>query len=493
MTVLVELPVSMDPSLPLPLAMLVAALDAMAAQAPADIVPAQALLETQVLLVQQDRLKALTLSRVADVDTRGLHDLDGSPSTGMWIAEQQTSMPRSEIALARKLERAPLVAARIAAGGLSVAGGVKICKALTALRPHLDRPDGLIDGQPSAQVLLAVILDGVSQLVGEAAGGLADDDPRLSRLLDDLAEIVDRPTSELARLEAAFLVLARHVEPGQLQGGLGCLVDALLPQQLAERAAAAERDSRLSLTRDDDRGGWDLRASLDLEAGELLHTALTAAMATDPDNTMDTAQAAQARALGLDPYEQDSCLRLRSFARRRHDALKLVLRALLDTGALGQRGKHAPQINVTISEPALNQLPGALPARAASGAPWPAALVRRILCDSAVTRFVLSLGHRVVESSHTERTLKPHERRIKNIETGGICQAAGCNRGHGTGHRLIPHHATPYAICGTTSLGDTVLFCEVTHHDLHEGGKTIRLTDGRLLSPTGWIDSGAAA
>jgi len=97
----------LDPSLPLGVALLTAALDVLSAQPAADIPPAQALLETSVLLVQQDRLRAVTLSRVADVDTRGLHDLDGSPSTGAWVAEQHTSMNRSQVALARELDRVP--------------------------------------------------------------------------------------------------------------------------------------------------------------------------------------------------------------------------------------------------------------------------------------------------------------------------------------------------------------------------------------------------
>ena len=32
---------------------------------------------------------------------------------------------------------------------------------------------------------------------------------------------------------------------------------------------------------------------------------------------------------------------------------------------------------------------------------------------------MLSLGRRVIELSHTERTLKPHERRLKRLETEG--------------------------------------------------------------------------
>ena len=227
------------------------------------------------------------------------------------------------------------------------------------------------------------------------------------------------------------------------------------------------------------------------EIGELVHTVLTAAMATDPDNPMDTAKAEELRAEGLDPYE-DGCVVVRSRPQRMHDALKLALRSLLESGALGTRGKHVPQVAVTISESALHNVPGALPGRTASGALWPANLVRRMICDSAITRFVLSLGHRVIESSHTERTAKPHERRIKQIETGGICQAAGCDKGLHSGHPLTPHHPTPYSIDPVTSLDDTVLLCEVSHSDVHVGGKTIRLKDGRLIGPHGWVEASAA-
>jgi hypothetical protein len=137
----------------------------------------------------------------------------------------------------------------------------------------------------------------------------------------------------------------------------------------------------------------------------------------------------------------------------------------------------------------LHGAPGALPAVAASGAVLPPSLVRSWWCDSAVTRFVLSLGHRVIETSHTSRTLKPHERRIKTIETGGRCQAAGCRSGPGRRH--IPHHAEPWARCRTTSLGDTVSVCEQTHHDLHAGGHTLRLKDGRWLNERGWTSGPA--
>lgn len=69
---------------------------------------------------------------------------------------------------------------------------------------------------------------------------------------------------------------------------------------------------------------------------------------------------------------------------------------------------------------------------------------------------------------------------------GGRCAGAHCTSPPGP---LIPHHATPWHRTGTTSLSDTVPFCPTTHHDLHEGGRTIQLRDGRRLGPDGWVSA----
>jgi len=322
--------------------MLVASLEYVAAQAPAELAAEQALLEASVLLSALDQLRAVALARVADIDIRQLHVLDGSPSTSSWVAEQHTGMDRSQVALARKLQGMPQVAARIADGEISLDGGVLVGKALSRVRRFVDRPDGLIDGQPAEEVLGGVIVNGVGQLVAEAQGGLADDHPLLAPLYDDLHKIYTAPQPDLARLEAAFLLLARHIEPHHLQRALACLVDAVLPSQLADRADDSHQERSLDLIRDVDASGWLLRGRLDAETGELLHMVIAAAMATDPDNPADTASDVELRAQGLDPYE-DGCLRRRSTTQRRHDALRLVLGKVLGSN-FGQprkgRGQH---------------------------------------------------------------------------------------------------------------------------------------------------------
>jgi hypothetical protein len=277
-------------------------------------------------------------------------------------------------------------------------------------------------------------------------------------------------------------------------------VDALLPNELEKRAAAGHDDRGFSLRRKDDGSGWRVtEGDLDLECGELLSAVLAAELAADPDNPVDTVAFERLRAEGWqdgDPLPEAGApgdaepLGPRSLRQKRHDALRNGLRKILDSGVLGLRDKVAPHIGAVVGADWLEQRPGALPAvSTGSGARLPASLVRRWLCDSAVTRFVLSLGGRVIETSHTERTLKPHERRAKRLETGGRCQIAGCRCGPGA--PLVPHHPDAFARTGLTSCVDTALLCERHHHDLHTGKKVLRLRDGRWLSEDGWTDGPA--
>jgi hypothetical protein len=470
---------------------LVAAVDAVLAQVPAELPGPQALADAAALLRQVERLRAGALDRVADVDHRELHVLDGAPSTATWVEAQQTSLDRGEVALARRMGSLPRLQEAVRDGLLPIATAERVGTALSGLRRHLDRPDGLIDGQDGEQALLGVIGHGVRQMVCQALGGLADDDPRLNALLADCAEILTWPTSQLARLEAAFVLLARQVEPAQLPGALAQLVDALLPDELERRAQDAHARRAFGARLNADGDGWVLTdGDLDLECGELLRAVLDAELAVDPDNPDDTAAFEQLREQGWhssDPLPETGQPGPRSLRQKRHDALKNALRRYLDSGIAGTRDKAAPHLDVIVGIDALERRPGALPAVSArSGARLPASLVRRWTADSSIARFVLGLGGKVIETSHRERTLKPHERRAKRIETGGWCQGSGCRSGPGT--PMTPHHGHPWHRGGTTSLADTVNACRPTHHDLHSGKKRIRLRDGRWLDERGWAE-----
>ena len=473
------------------IAALAAAIAAVAAVDPSRLAPAQALADASAVVTLMQSLKVAALTRVADVEKRKLHRMDGAPTTNSWLRQRESGLTGADVTLARRLPSLPTVADAVADGKLDTAAAQRIAAALVKLRRWVDRSDGLIDGQPAVQVLEGVICNGVRNEVCQALGGLADDDPRLAALVADLAEIESRPVAEIARLEAAFVLLAQRIEPSLLAGSLGMLVDALLPNELERRTKEAHDNRGFGIKPDFDGSGWHITDNdLDLELGELLHEVLKAMMATDPENPTDTEAYRAARVDGWTDADGEEALAgqhspaPRSRRQRQHDALKRALRLLLDSGIAGLRDKVAPQISVIVTDDGLQEAPGAAPGVGGSGTRLPRWLVRKTWCDSAVTRFVIGLGRKVIETSHTERTLKPHERRAKRIETGGRCQCAGCRSGPGS--MLIPHHPDAWASTGTTSFFDTVMLCEADHTRLHQG-ETIRLRDGRLLNEHGWV------
>ncbi len=65
---------------------------------------------------------------------------------------------------------------------------------------------------------------------------------------------------------------------------------------------------------------------------------------------------------------------------------------------------------------------------------------------------------------------------------------AGCTRTD-----TVPHHVIPWWLSGLTRLHDLVPLCTSCHHDLHEGHRTLRLRDHRLIDDHGWTTTVSAA
>jgi hypothetical protein len=496
------------------------AVDALAAQEPTQLPGDVALQRSKDLLVECERLKALALEALSDVDRRELYTSEGSPTTNAWITGLHVpGVGKTEITLARRLRAVPRVAEELKAGRLSGQNAGRITTALTKARSHLDQPDGRIDGQVGEEALYGVCVNGISTLLAEQgrplpaavlstdvsdngtageAGQGADDSPSPAErahhvLREELEALLDAPATQVARLEASLLVLARHSDPVQLPAALAQLLDALLPGEHEKRAQKAEDERGLTLTRHSDRSGGSVRGDLDDEAFEFLSVLVQAGMATDPDSPDDTRAWRDRRAAGIDadldpddwPAGQP---RPRSAKQRRHDAFRSVLRKALDHGLLGTRGKALPHVVITVGADLLDGVPGSLPGRSATGGRWSQRQVRRLLCQSRFTRMVLDVRSRVVDVSHTSRTATALERLLGHVESGGVCQRRSCSRGPATGHRLVPHHGDPWARTGTTSLRETIWFCEADHdHELHRKGRALELKDGRIVGPDGWI------
>jgi hypothetical protein len=478
-------PVVSPPVVSPPVRAVVESVAGLASLSATDLPAGLALEDLRALLAAKEQFEVLVLDRLRDMEARRLFELDAHSSSGVWIEAQGTSTDRSAVTLARRLHRLPTVADEVRSGRLSVTAAKQVGWAVEAVRGFLDRPSGLIDEQPAQEVLAGVIVRGVCDLYGEALGGLADSDPRLRRLHAELVEILHRPASQVERIEAAFVALAWRIERRLLRGALQRLIDALLPVQLEERTRERWRKRALAIARSHDEPGGLIEGVLDAETYELLFAALAAAMATDPDSVEDTAAAAALREAGEEPYAPGLGRRPRSRMVRQHDAFRRILQDWLSSGIAGTRGKVVPHLGILCGLGTLEGEPGALPAVGASGAGIAVEVVRRWFCDSAVSRFVVSLGHRVIEASHTQRTLKAHERRAKLVETGGRCQAGHCI--HPPGVPLVPHHPEAWARTGRTSFYNSVLLCDQHHHDIHEGGKTLQLRDGRLLHASGWV------
>jgi hypothetical protein len=161
-----------------------AAVEALAAVDAVDAValpPEQALVDLASLLGTDEQLRITRLTRLTDAHVRKLARLDDEVSLQTWARKRFDDVPRDDIATSDQLR--PFVHLRRALTSriVTVEAGRLAGRALRKLRPHLDRADGLIDGQPGAE-LIAAVVGNVVPLIAAARLGLADGDPLLGRL-----------------------------------------------------------------------------------------------------------------------------------------------------------------------------------------------------------------------------------------------------------------------------------------------------------------------
>ncbi len=461
---------------------------------------AQALVDAEVLLEAERRLRVLDLRRIGDVKARGLAVESGHSSTTSWLRRQRPDGDAGDAALAGKLRDYPALEAAVRDLSCSLVAARKVTGALRHCGRHLDRPDGLIDGQPGEAVLDAVI-GHVATVLCRELQGLHADDPRRAVILakgQELQQLRLSGASQAAVLEQTLTWLAQQVPPRSLTGLLDEVVMCVLPSELEEREKQGQAQRAFALTLKEDGSGWHACGDLTLECGERLWVALRAMAAGDPANPEDTKAWEAARAAGavdadevFGPLGQalaaQGQLLPRGRSARLHDALNLLLEKFLDAGLGGLLGKAPVQIHVMLSEQTVTSRPGAPPPRADSGRLIPRSVVRRWWCDSRVTAWVVGLGGKALRVVHAQRTHTADERRALALEGGGRCIGDGCCSGRPDPLRpLRPHHVLGFAEHQITSLEQTVLLCDVLHQDLHVGKRTVRVRDGRWLNENGW-------
>jgi len=395
---------------------------------------------------------------VADLDTRGTAKTLGASSTAAWLSGVTRMSPGTAagiVYLARALSELAETADVLAAGRISTAHA----KVITEFFAHL--PDGV-----PAEAL-----------------------PECERYLLDAA-ITDNPV-ELARRAAALRHMLEPIEDG-------------IPD--AENTALNELFTATV------GGRGLLKADLDTETMEMLHTALSALAKPQPreDGTPDR----------------------RSPARRRADAFTEVLRRYLNSGDGPVEGYERPHLSLLIraedlaaagtaeddaddnpdrtdlGEPeppsgAASARPRPEPARGAYAAmfganpvapgwmPWlgplSAASARRITCDCELTAIIVNDNGAPLNLGRTQRLVSLQQRRALIARDHG-CAFPGCGR---PASWTEAHHILHWINGGATDLANLVLLCRAHHRTVHHDGWVIIMGADQhpWFLPPAWMDS----
>ncbi|OFW67255.1 MAG: hypothetical protein A2Z12_05955 [Actinobacteria bacterium RBG_16_68_21] len=217
--------------------------------------------------------------------------------------------------------------------------------------------------------------------------------------------------------------------------------------EYAEHDAAVRREQRrlhVSLV----NGMVHVDGRLDPVSGQFVITALDTL--TDPGN--------------LDPADS------RTPAQRRADALVGLCREHLDTDGLPTQRTERPHVMVHVALEALEGRAGRPCELDDTGVITPQA-VRRLACDSKVTRIVTRAESQILDVGRTTRVVPTGMRRALVARDRG-CVIHGC----GAPRRWCDaHHIVHWADGGSTSLGNLVLLCDRHHTLVHEG--RVRLPD----------------
>jgi hypothetical protein len=446
--------------------------------------PEQALVDLDALMRTEEALRIARLARMTDAHTRRLATLENQPSLTSWVRRRFEDAPRGDIALSDKLRPYVHVRRLVKERTLGIEAAGMVGRALDRLKHHVDRSNGLIDGQPGPEVVTAIV-ENIVPLISAARMGLADDDPLLIELLARVEQINASADCELGKLETAFALMGRWIPLNLLKRALDEQVDAVLPNQLELRGDKGHASRNMRIDNYRAYGGGRISIDADDELMELAEAVVVSAARRDPENPNDTEAK---RVLRENELEDDEDVRFpRTRGQRLHDAFKLVLQQYLAAGLAGTHDKAPVAVTVTLSRENVEGLPGALPAVGGSGRRLPRSLIRKWWCDASVTALVLSKGLIPLGITHEQRTLAARERKASKVQQGRVCSGLRCCNPNDPLTSLVPHHVWSFAKFGKTSIADTIWACDRLHDAIHRG-KTVPLRNGRWLNQDGWAE-----
>jgi Domain of unknown function (DUF222)/HNH endonuclease len=295
----------------------------------------------------------------------------------------------------------------------------------------------------------------------------------------------DLPDHLAAEAEPVLLEVARRLDPPRLRRAITHLRRVADPDG-ADTQAEHHHQQRGLWVSSTWEGMVAVNGLLDPEAGQMLLAAL------DP--------------LARPTDAQDT----RSGGQRRADALTELARRTLESGRLPQSGGVRPQLLVTVDLDSLLGHPGGVGGEAGGAWPLDPETCRRLACDSAVTRVLVSrhpsdhpagtdaslagllqaaatrlpatLGGaptQPLEVGRTSRVVSAAQRVALVVRDGG-CAVAGCARPPAW---CEAHHLVHWLHGGPTDLANLALVCRAHHRAVHEGGWRLqRDPDGRLTA-----------
>ncbi|HET9850003.1 MAG TPA: DUF222 domain-containing protein [Candidatus Dormibacteraeota bacterium] len=195
----------------------------------------------------------------------------------------------------------------------------------------------------------------------------------------------------------------------------------------------------------------------------------------------------------IEPYLKPRKADERSGGQRAHDALIDALRpgmgrasgagrasdgangATANGGANGSGPRPLMIIKTTVDT--LAGIDGAPAGQLEWGGTVPAETVRRLACDSAISR-IIGRGELEYETTHATRTIPPSTRRAL-VARDGHCVFPGCDR---PAPWCEGHHLVFWADGGPTKIDNLGLVCNAHHRKVHEDGWRLERKNDRWVA-----------
>ena len=265
------------------------------------------------------------------------------------------------------------------------------------------------------------------------------------------AEHVGPATARKA--ESSLLRLAETMDPGRFTNVAKNFEHQVDAQRAQDDANRAHQRRYLNIS-EPLNGMVRLDGMLDAEAGAVVRNAINA---TPP------------------PARDDD----RTPAQRRAD--RLVEICLKPSNGSADGSGSRPQLVIRASVDTLVGLAGAPGGELDDGTIISAEAVRRLACDSAISR-IIAKGEREAETTRASRTIPPRIRRALAARDRG-CVIVGCNR---PARWTDAHHVEHWTRGGPTVMSNLILLCKHHHRLAHDGGAHLEQIDTgrwRLIMP----------